>query len=441
MFRFKSFIEWLSQVKEIDEAGYGEKDPKEMAELNKEYWKFINDGVEEMLKSKIDADTVKDMIKDLVATGDLQEYVKESQIEDLKKLAEDARDKANQAIDKTGPKGQETLSIKEQIVKQVNERKDEWDKLKEDKKASFSVEIAFKAPGSMVTGTNLTPAGNRIQRNETEPGSVGVLRRSPFVADYVTVSTTNSKLLYWVERVNHDGTVGMTAEGAVKSQVDWDYVESNVEVKKQTAFIKHSKEMLDDVDGFAQDVEDELTEQMLLNEDGQILTGDGAGNNIVGLDANATAFAAGAFANTIEGANNFDVLRVALNQVVLNKDMAIAIFVHPNQATEMDLVKATDGQYVLPPFVAANGVTIKGVPVIENLGVADDDFYVGNFRRYKFKRRETMTITYGYDSDDWTKNMITPLAETRYAGYIPANHYGSIIKGDFTTAKAALETP
>jgi len=45
----------------------------------------------------------------------------------------------------------------------------------------------------------------------------------------------------------------------------------------------------------------------------------------------------------------------------------------------------------------------------------------------------------GYDGNDWTKNMITPLAEMRGAGYISSSNYGAIVKGTFTVAKALLD--
>jgi HK97 family phage major capsid protein len=200
--------------------------------------------------------------------------------------------------------------------------------------------------------------------------------------------------------------------------------------------------MLDDVDNFAQDVEAELVERIKLFVDDQILNGDGTGNNLTGVDANATAFAAGSvLANAVDLAQEADCLRAAIAQVVRNEFYPTYCVVHPDILAKMDLMKdATTGIYIIPPFRTADGNSISGVPVVSNTNIGVDDFYVGDFTKYRIKIREDIDIQFGYENDDWTKNLITPLAEMRLVGYIPANHYGAIVTGTFTAASAALET-
>ncbi len=52
-----------------------------------------------------------------------------------------------------------------------------------------------------------------------------------------------------------------------------------------------------------------------------------------------------------------------------------------------------------------------------------------------------MNIQVGYVNDDFTKNLVTILAEMRAVHYVKSNHYGAFVKGDFATAIAALVTP
>ena len=84
---------------------------------------------------------------------------------------------------------------------------------------------------------------------------------------------------------------------------------------------------------------------------------------------------------------------------------------------------------------------ISGVRIVGNNGVTADTFYVGDLSKYRIRIAEDIMISIGYDGDDWTTNMVTPLAEMMAGAYIPQNQYGAIVKGDFTTAAAALETP
>jgi hypothetical protein len=52
-----------------------------------------------------------------------------------------------------------------------------------------------------------------------------------------------------------------------------------------------------------------------------------------------------------------------------------------------------------------------------------------------------MNIQVGYVNDDFTKNLVTILCEARAAAFVKVNHYGAFVKGNFATAKAALELP
>lgn len=434
---FKKFLE----SKGISQEDFAAKSVEEMAQLRGEYEDARAKELEEKIAkmtSQEAFDALETAAKDFMANAS---DVSNEAIKSLKQVIKTQGEAITEMKEKIGktqtPDTQKTLS---QVLKETIEaNKDAYEELKEQKGARMKLTI--KAAGTILTSTNLTPAGNRIARTETQAERVGFVRRNPFMLDLVTVGNTNAKTIYWVELVNEDGTVAMTAEGAVKSQVDYDYVEASATVRKATAFMKISKEMLDDVDNFAADMERELTERIALFIDDQILNGDGTGENLVGVDTNATAFAAGtALAASVEGAQEADCLRAAIAQVVRSQFYPTACVVHPDIAARMDLLKATDGQYVVPPFKSASGLMISGIPVIVNTNVGIDDFYVGDFSKYIVKIKEDIDIQIGYDGDDWTKNLLTPLAEMRLVGYIPANHYGAIVTGTFTAAKAALET-
>jgi hypothetical protein len=433
----KTFKDFLLE-KGISEEEFAKKSVEEMAQLQSEYSQAIISELKEQVENAVTKEALEDIKNTLENIK--SDKVSSEELTAIKGVVEAQGNLITKMQDKGSFNREEVeKSLKDQIVEQLKADKDAFNELKNVKGAKMHFTI--KAAGTMLTSTNLTPSGNRIARTETEAGRVGFVRRMPFILDLVTVQSTNAKNVFWVEMVNEDGTVAMTAEGAVKSQIDWDYVEASERVKKVTAFTKASKEMLDDVDGFAGDIAAEITERIKLFLDSQVLTGDGTGENLVGIATNATAFAAGNLADTVDSANDSDALRAAIAQVVRSEFYPTAIVINPDKAAAMDLQKATDGHYILPPFQTADGMKIKGIPVVENTGVAADAFYVGDFSKFKVKIREEINIQIGYDGDDWTKNLVTPLGEMRAVSYIPANHYGAIVAGTFTAAKAALETP
>jgi hypothetical protein len=123
--------------------------------------------------------------------------------------------------------------------------------------------------------------------------------------------------------------------------------------------------------------------------------------------------------------------------------MANYILLNPEDCAAMQLTKSSTGEYTYPMFIEGpDGITrVKGIPVVENPGVPAGDFYIGDFTKSNLRVREEMNISVGYVDDDFTNNLMTILCECRAAHFVKTNHYGAFVKGDFATAKAALETP
>lgn len=329
------------------------------------------------------------------------------------------------------------VSLRGEIKKVLNENKEALSSLKNSNNKEHIRLTVEKVAGNMLVSTNIT---GQIPLAEREAGITRVVRREPFILSLVNVGTIASNLWEWVQQANPDGDAEMTAEGAKKAQVDFDLVLASAQVRKVTAFIKVSKEMLDDVNLIEAEINQELTELINLKMDTQVLSGDGTGQNLVGILDNATAFAAGSFAATIPTPNNTDVLRVAINQVNVALFSPNYIVMHPSDVTAMDLQKATDGHYILPPFSANGNTVIKGIPVVANVGVTEGTFLVGDFTKSGVRFREGLVFDIGYENDDFTKNFVTILAEARLVHRVKSQHYPAFVTGTFSTAKAALAT-
>lgn len=322
----------------------------------------------------------------------------------------------------------------EESLKSILEsKKEELSAMKD--KSGASVKFTLKAAGTMAESTNITGI---IPQGEREAGITRVVRRQPYLLQLVNVGTIMSNLWEWVEQKNPDGGAGMTAEGASKSQADFDLVLASASVKKVTSYIKVTKEMLDDVALLRSEIDQELTELINLKIDDQLLSGSGSGANLTGIITNATAWSAGAFANAVPTPKRADVLRVAINQVRVAQFQPNYIVMHPTDVTAMELAKDSTGQYVLPPFTSMDGTVVSGIPVIANTGMTIDKFLVGDFTKSGVRFKEGLTINVGYENDDFTKNLVTILAEARLVHRVKSNHYGAFVYGDFSDAITAL---
>lgn len=324
-------------------------------------------------------------------------------------------------------------NAEESLASVLKSKAEDLKALKE--RSGASVNFTLKAAGTMGIATNTT---GQIPQAEREAGITRTVRRQPYILQLVNVGQIMSNLWEWVEQKNPDGGAGMTAEAAAKTQADFDLVVASASVKKVTAYIKVTKEMLDDVELMRAEIDQELTELINLKIDDQILSGSGSGANLTGITTNATAWVAGAFAGAIPTPKRADVLRVAINQVRVAQFEPNYIVMHPTDVTAMELAKDSTGQYVLPPFTAVDGTTVSGIPVVANTGMTIDKFLVGDFTKSGVRFKEGLTINVGYENDDFTKNLVTILAEARLVHRVKSNHYGAFVYGDFSDAITAL---
>ena len=103
--------------------------------------------------------------------------------------------------------------------------------------------------------------------------------------------------------------------------------------------------------------------------------------------------------------------------------------------------KGDDNHYILPPFVTADGTRVAGTTVIESFSIDEGSFLVGDFTKSNLRIREEININLGYENDDFTKNMVTILAEMRAVHYIKLHHVPAFVKGTFAAAIALINKP
>lgn len=312
------------------------------------------------------------------------------------------------------------------------------DKIKELTEKGGTTNLDVKAVDTMTIDGNYS--GGVVGLSDLEQGVTRIVRRKPFLRQLINLGTTSSKYVTYIEQSGPEGGAGMTGEGALKSQADFDLVERNAVTKKVTAWIKVSKEMIADLPFMRREIDTELMELVALKLDEQILKGDGTGNNLVGILANAIAWSAGSFANAIPEPNNLDVLRVAISQIQGADFEPNYILMNPIDVAEFDVTKTSAGEYTQPMIYTDNsGVKrYNGIEIIQNTGVTAGDFLVGDFTKSNLRLREDMQIQVGFVNDDFTKNLFTILCEARATHYVKSNHYNAFVKGTFSTSKTAL---
>ena len=84
---------------------------------------------------------------------------------------------------------------------------------------------------------------------------------------------------------------------------------------------------------------------------------------------------------------------------------------------------------------------MDGIPIVESTLVTQGEYLIGAFDKALLVTRQGMRIDIGLDSDDFTKNLRTILAEWRGCTIVKNNDRSAFVAGTFATDIAALETP
>lgn len=394
-------------------------------------------------KAKAAAESyIKEKSGEFVKADALGEKADKSAIEalEIKLAATQAHaDALDIKLQKAGSKPDSQKSFNDHLGEQLVAVKDQLSTLKGTKKDGVQFEV--KAASNFMVGANYT--GGTYDLTSFDSDFARIQRRKPFLRQLVRVVPTSKMYISWAEQTNPQGSPATTAEGAAKPKISFDVIERSAKVEKIPAIFKVSKEALDDIPYLQSEINTELNELINITLDVQQLSGSGTSPDLKGiLNFAIPSFAAPTgLALNVVAPNNYDVILAAVTQVVLANFMPNYVLVNPADKAMMQLAKNTQGTYVLPPFTTVNGVEVAGVQVIDNPGVTAGSFILGDFNKVTLAMREEIGVQIGYENDDFTKNLITILAEVRAVQYIKTNHLNAFVKGTFAAAITALTHP
>ena len=207
--------------------------------------------------------------------------------------------------------------------------------------------------------------------------------------------------------------------------------------------MKLTDEMLQDTAGLSSYLAARVPNKVLSVEDTEILNGDGSSPNLDGLFTDGTAFttsSGGLFYQSVESANEYDVVVVALNQLALVNYTADTILLNPTDLHKIVLLKSTANEYLRQQIYSGIQPTIMGIPVTINTAVPNGKFLVMDSRAAtQYWIRENLGIEFSReDGTNFQSNFVTVRAQLRagLTNYAP----NAIVQGTFSRAKTALET-
>lgn len=280
-----------------------------------------------------------------------------------------------------------------------------------------------KAASDMTFALNFPTARTTVAYNK--PGIIELPKRKLHIRELLQGGGMDNKSTFnFVKETTGTGVPLPAAEGALKEEIALNLVEAAVSAQWIAAFIRISRNMLDDITGMTTFLNSRLMELLLRAEDNQLLNGSGVSPNLSGITT-AGNFTAATGTATID----WEQIIQAISQLEGYDREANGILVHPSSYWKMPLYKGTTRDYSQPAVVNISmdqGILrIGGVPVFRSTAATVGQFIVGDWNLgANFITREPARVEFFYeDGTNVRENKVTVRVEERVAFPIYGDNY------------------
>ena len=433
----------------INTDGLSEEDKKRFETLDEVLGEAFEKKVKGFLSDELKIDDLRKSIED--ALKSLDDVKKESGKALDKDVFEKQMSAVNEALvrlkaaTEVGHNGEiKVKSVEEQLYEQLKDYivqdgkgamplnlKDACEK-SVGNKLQLNLVLNRKDATTIASGTLAPHYGLEIDQNlSVAPRRESVIRR------YANVSTTNARSLIYAEYTSKDGDAAWVAEGGLKPLMDATLTEKTVTAGKVVLGAKFTEETLSDFPSFVNEVQTEIVNKIGLKEEKGILDGSGSSGEIKGVASDMPAFSLSGFA--VDRANMFDALVSAYSQIISTSEMAYRpnlVLMNPLDYAQMQLSKDLNGQY-LRPFRYGDEL-IQGMRVETTTAVGKGEFIMGDFSYLNIRDLWALSITVGWENDDFRKNVVTVISEKRLMCYIKSQYKTAFVKDEFDTVIEAI---
>lgn len=292
--------------------------------------------------------------------------------------------------------------------------------------SSGKVDVRIKATLTSLTTDAAGSVGDAIA-NTRLPGILPLPQRRLTVRDLLSQGRMDGNTLEYVKETGFVNNAAPVAEGAAKPSSDMKLDLVTTSAKVIAHWMKASKQVLSDISQLESIINQRLLYGLAYVEEAQLLNGDGSGQNLAGIIPQATAYSAPI---SVSSPTSIDMIRLMMLQAALAEYPATGVVLHPSDWAWIETLKDTTGRYIIGNPQGTINPTLWGLPVVATPAITVDKVLVGAFKlgAQVFDRWDARVET-GFVNDDFTKNLVTILAEERLA--LAVYRPEAFIFGDF----------
>jgi len=293
-------------------------------------------------------------------------------------------------------------------------------------KSARGGDLQIKATLTSATTDAAGSVGDAVQTTRL-PGILPLPQRRLTVRDLLSQGRMDGSTLEYVKETGFTNSAAPVAEAAAKPESDLKFDLVTTSAKVIAHWMKASKQILSDVSQLRSTIDQRLLYGLAHVEEQQLLNGSGSGQNLHGIIPQATAYSAPI---TLSSPTSIDLMRLAMLQAALAEYPATGHVMNPIDWAWIHTLKDGEGRYIIGNPQGTISPTLWGLPVVATQAIAVDKFLTGAFRMgaQVFDRWDARVET-GYVNDDFTKNLVTILAEERLA--LAVYRPEAFIYGDF----------
>nr|DAM88014.1 MAG TPA: major capsid protein [Caudoviricetes sp.] len=430
----------------LDTKGLSEDESKVFEVFSKGLDGYMEALFDQFIKDEIDSKSMKESIEN--ATKSIEDLKKEvngfadsESINERLKSFEETIVRIKAATEKTKGGDIRLKSLGEQIadackgfVTEINGVKTiDVEALKKKGGVKFDVVVKAAADPVMTTGGSPVAGGITID----DQISVAPRKRAS-IRDVANVASISTPSVVYAELKDVTGDAAWVPEGGLKPSMTASVETVTVSAGKVALTAKVTTEVLQDIPQLEREIEAEIINKIGLKEEDGIFNGTGTGGQIKGVGDSIPAFSLTGI-EVSKSPNMYDAIVAAYTQIVSVSNMAYspnAIRMNPVDYANMQLTKNDNGDYIRPFKIGDELIT--GLRVIQDPNVTLGSFQMGDFRYLFIRDYVVLSMSIGWENDDFTKNLVTILGEKRMLAYIKSQYKTAFVADTFANVITAI---
>lgn len=435
--KFKNFL---------DTQGLSEDESKVFDTFSKGLDSFMEALYKQYMEDQIDSKELKKSLDE--ATQSIEELKSEikgladsKSVNDRLKEFGDTIVRIKAATEKTKDGKREIKSLGDQIADACKEfvvesngvKRINVEALKE--KGGVKFDVVMKAASAPVMTTGGAPVAGGVTIDDQI--SVDPRKRAS-IRDLANVASISTPSVVYAQLKDVEGDAAWVPEGGLKPSMTAEVDTVSLTAGKIALTAKITTEVMQDIPQLEKEIEAEILNKIGLKEEDGIFNGTGSGGQIQGVGDSLPAFSLTGI-EISKSPNMYDAIVAAYTQIVSTSNMAYspnAVRMNPVDYANMQLTKNDNGDYIRPFKIGDELIT--GLRVVQNPNVPVGSFQMGDFRYLFIRDYVVLSLNFGWENDDFTKNLVTILGEKRMLAYIKSQYKTAFVADTFANVITAI---